>query len=113
MGSRQAPARRLDLKKGDEVTLEFEGLGSAGYRWRERVDGDPDVVSISWRVGPVDAKSSRSAGSSASEIAVVRAQQVGEVSIYFLQLRPWERDVEPLRCEEVVVRVRTNPSCVS
>lgn len=52
MCPRQAHARRLDLKKGDEVTLEFEGLGSAGYRWRERVDGDPDVVSISWRVGP-------------------------------------------------------------
>lgn len=97
--------RHLDLRVGERAELAFEGLGSAGYRWRHEVQGDPEVSSVTWQVGPLDIEPGQSAGASAPEIAVIEARRIGEVAITFLQMRPWERSARPLRSLRVTVRV--------
>jgi predicted secreted protein len=100
------PARHVSLKPGEEVTVELAGLGSAGYRWQEVVDGDAGTVSVTWRRGAVEGLREKAAGVSAAEIATVRAERAGQVTVQFIQIRPWERDIKPLNSQTVMVRVR-------
>jgi predicted secreted protein len=111
--SGQGPDRSLNLRISEEALLEFEGLGGAGYRWRAEVAGDPGVVSIDWRVGPLADDATRKAGVSAPEIAIVRAERAGEVTISFFQQRPWEKGVDSLRKQLVTVRVAAASASVT
>ena len=96
----------IELKVGQAVDLEFAGLATAGYRWREEVAGEPDVIAVSWRRGFKDDPSTHNAGRSAPEIATIRAARRGTVRVKFLQARPWEKTVEPHDVHVIVVDVR-------
>ena len=96
---------QISLSVGDEVAIELVGLGTAGYRWREQIDGETAVVSVTWLTAPPGARGARPPGASASETAVIRADNPGQVGVVLLQARPWESAVEPARRIAVTVTV--------
>ena len=99
----QLPAR-VDLKQGEERSFTLPGLGTAGYMWQEQISGPADVVSITWQRGYPPGSEPAAIGVSAPETATVRAIAPGEVTLSFVQIRPWERGVAPK--QEQMVRVR-------
>jgi len=105
-GSSSTSDRNVDLRPGDKITVELAGLGTAGYRWQDVIDGDPGIVSVSWQRGAAQGLAEKVAGKSAAEIATVRAERVGQVTVRFVQVRPWERNGQPLDSQTITVRVR-------
>jgi predicted secreted protein len=96
------------LSVGEDSVIELESLSASGYRWQDVIDGAVDVVSITWRCSLRDDDGRKTAGESAAEIATIYAKRVGEVRVRLRQVRPWERDTEPLRSYLIVVRVRSD-----
>lgn len=111
---RSAPVPgRLYLTVGDEAAIELTGLGTAGYRWREQVCGDPNVVTIRWQTANVSASDQISPGASASETAVIRADSPGQATVVLLLARPWESTVKPFRWIAIIVIVAGPPNAKS
>jgi len=96
---------RLALTVGDEVAIELMGLGTAGYRWREQIGGEPNVVAVVWQTACVSASDLRRPGWSPSETAIIRANNTGEVTVLLLLARPWESTVEPVKRVAITVTV--------
>ncbi len=96
---------QIDLTVGGQYTLTLPGLGTAGYMWRERVDGPSGVVELSWSRGFDPGTEPRAVGVSAPEVATIRALSPGEVTLQLEQVRPWEKDVAPLNQCSVAIRV--------
>jgi predicted secreted protein len=96
---------RVDLKKGEERRFTLPGLGTAGYMWQEQITGPADVLSITWQRGYPPDTEPAAIGVAAPETATIRAMVPGEVTLTFVQIRPWERGVAPKREQMVRVRV--------
>jgi predicted secreted protein len=91
----------LKLHVGDDHTVRFAGLGTAGYRWTHRVEGDDGVADVG--AGALLAGQGTDAvGASADETFVIRALRPGVARVLFAQRRPWERDDQPSANEHVV-----------
>jgi predicted secreted protein len=98
-------ASDLELRVGEERSLRFAGLGTAGYRWVPEVEGDAEVVDVR-STGLESAGSDAAAGASADETFALRANRVGEVTVRFLQRRPWEpADTPPANEQTIRLRV--------
>lgn len=96
---------RLELGIGQSAELELVGLGTAGYQWRQEVEG-ADVVSVTWSRGSAHDSDVRVAGSSPPEIATIRGIKSGRAVVRLAQTRAWERNTEPLNTRTIEVRVQ-------
>jgi predicted secreted protein len=99
MGS--AADDEVELRSGEEHSVRLEGLGTAGYRWRPEVEGDAEAVEVR-SAGTEAAEGSGVVGAGATEVFTVRANRPGEVTVRFLQRRPWEPDDTPAANEHAV-----------
>ena len=97
----------LDLPVGQSRSFTMPSLGTSGYIWRERIVGEPDVVSVSWQRGFPPGTEPPAVGVSAPETLTIHALKPGGVTLLLEQARPWERDQAPQRQERITVRVKT------
>jgi predicted secreted protein len=97
------PPGRIELHVGEERTITLPGLGTAGYAWESQVDGPPDVVEVSHRLGSSGPETA--VGASAPSMFTIRGKSPGRVTLRLVQLRPWERDQPPLNSHEIEVTV--------
>ncbi len=80
----------VTLRVGEEFELVLPGLGTAGYRWSETVDGHADAVHLAWRRGFAPGDERRPVGASAPERLAITATSPGRVTLRLAQRRPWE-----------------------
>jgi predicted secreted protein len=96
---------QIDLTVGDVHTIELPGLGTAGYMWRETVNGPSGIVELSWSRGFTPGTEPRAVGVSAPEVATITALSPGEVTLQLDQVRPWEKDTAALNQHVIAIRV--------
>jgi hypothetical protein len=84
------PVNGLQLRVGEERTLELLGLGSAGYAWEEELGGEPGVVEVRWERGLRDGEPPPAVGASAPERATIRALRPGAAVVTLVHRRRWE-----------------------
>ena len=99
------PPDHLDLRVGEEYSIELPGLGTAGFLWEDHIEGPPGVVQVTWQRGFPPGTAAPAVGASASETAILHAVGPGDVTVRLLQRRPWAADVPPHREHVVVVHV--------
>jgi predicted secreted protein len=90
----------VNLRIGDEHPIRLAGLGTAGYRWVPRVEGDEGVADVV-DAGVAELANAR-IGTSADELFTIRALRPGVTRVRFAQRRPWESQDEPAADEHVV-----------
>jgi predicted secreted protein len=88
----EVPAN-IELKIGETYTLSLPGLGTAGYRWSCEIEGNAPLIDVS-KI-ETELQQPLPIGSSRDEVFVLRALAVGQLSIRFVQSRPWEKDRPP------------------
>jgi predicted secreted protein len=92
---------RLALNVGDRHELSLPGLGTAGYRWGDALDGDVDAVQLEWQRGmSAEEARGRPMGASAAERLAITATSPGHVTVRLTQQRPWES--VPPRAEHTI-----------
>jgi hypothetical protein len=93
-------AHKLELHISEQHLIKLDGLGSAGYVWSVRIDGDKSALSIIKR--PISRNSSLHPPDSVSlpEEFTLIGLAAGRVVATFVQKRPWEGDM-PSRAEVV------------
>jgi predicted secreted protein len=104
MGSEADDA--IELRVGEECSVRLAGLGTAGYRWAPRLEGDPGVADVS-PAGTEAPEEGGAVGASASEVFTIRANRPGTARIRFVQRRPWEGDDVP-PANERTIRLRVS-----
>jgi predicted secreted protein len=94
----------LELRAGEQHLVRLPGLGTAGYRWSARIEGDPAVAAV--REAGQQALPGEALGASAGEAYSIHPNRAGEVLVRFEQRRPWEPEgAEPAAEHTVRVRV--------
>jgi predicted secreted protein len=94
----------VNLRVGDEHPVRLKGLGTAGYRWMPRVEGDEGIAEVAETglAEPAD----RRIGTSADELFTIRALRPGTAVVRFEQRRPFEpKDVPPVEERTMEIRV--------
>jgi predicted secreted protein len=95
----------IKLNKGESTQIKLEGLGTAGYIWSYRIDGNQQVVSVTKDFVMPEKKSEQTAGASADEIFAIKANEPGVVSVTFFQKRSWETNVAPVNEKKIIITV--------
>ena len=80
-------AAQVRLAVGESWTTDLPGLGTAGYRWSDQVDGDAGVVSIDWSLVR---SPELTVGRAAAERVLITATAPGRVRVQLSQRRAWE-----------------------
>ncbi len=89
MAEGELPAA-IALQVAQTRELVLPGLGTAGYRWSDAVDGEAGIVELDWRRGFPAGDERRPAGASAPERLLITAVAPGRVVLHLVQQRPWE-----------------------
>ena len=101
----------ITLTVGSAHVLELPGLGTAGYRWSHTIDGDPEVITVSWQRGvPAGAAESTPIGLSHQELVTIYAAHPGTVTMQLSQQRAWETEKPPLHRRTLTVHVISEPA---
>ncbi len=99
----QANGSRVELAKGQALTISLEGNPSTGYSW-EVAESDQVVVR---QVGePEFAAQSNLLGAAEMETLHFEAVGAGQTTLKLVYHRPWEKDVEPLQTFAIEVVVK-------
>jgi predicted secreted protein len=94
----------IELRVGEEHSVELAGLGTAGYRWAHRLEGGSEVAEVRTAEGRPSERGA--VGASASEVFTIRANRPGTARIRFVQRRPWEgEDAPPANERTIQLRV--------
>jgi predicted secreted protein len=98
----------VNLRVGEQHPVRLAGLGTAGYRWEPRAEGDEGIAAVT------DAgfaqPANRRIGTSADELFTIEAVSPGVTRVRFAQRRPFEPDDVPAVNEHVIeVRVTQRP----
>lgn len=91
----------VELRVGEEHSLQLVGLGTAGYRWVAEIDGDAEVVEVR-STDRETVEGSGAVGASADETFAIRANQAGDATVRFVQRRPWESGDVPAASERSI-----------
>jgi predicted secreted protein len=83
-------ADAIEMAAGEHYTLRLPGLGTAGYAWTYRIDGEAGVVRVSVAPAPIDERTALRAGASVDELVTVSALATGRVRVSLAQRRSWE-----------------------
>jgi predicted secreted protein len=94
----------VNLRVGERHPVRLGGLGTAGYRWEPRAEGDEGVATVT--DAGVAQPANRRIGTSADELFSIEAVGPGVTRVRFTQRRPFEPDDVPAANEHVIeVRV--------
>jgi hypothetical protein len=94
----------VTLHVGERHPVRLAGLGTAGYRWLPRAEGDAGVAAVS--DAGVAQPANRRIGTSADELFTIEGVSPGVTRVRFVQRRPFEPDDVPAANEHVIeVRV--------
>jgi predicted secreted protein len=88
-------ATAVTLRPGERTTVRLPGLGTVGYRWTHRVEGDTDAVAVSLTTAPREEINGRPPGASIDELAVIEARHRGRATVTLEQRRSWETEPDP------------------
>ena len=94
----------VNLRVGEQHPVRLAGLGTAGYRWEPRTEGDESVAAVT--DAGLAQPANRRIGTSADELFTIEAVGPGVTRVRFVQRRPFEPDDVPPASEHVIeVRV--------
>lgn len=101
----------LTLPVGATHDVELPGLGTAGYRWDHTLDGDADVLDVTWQRGvPAGSAAPTPTGRSHPERVTLHATRPGTVTVRLRQQRAWETEKPPLHQHSITIHVIPGPS---
>jgi len=97
-------ATSVALRSGDSVVVRLSVTAGTGYSWQLEnekkeilpLDGKPEF----------ERSSETKPGQTGTQIFHFIAKDKGEVSLVFRLIRPWEKEVRPLKTYTVTVRIR-------
>jgi predicted secreted protein len=92
-GAAMAKHDTVELRVGDEHSVELEGLMSAGYVWEPELAGHESVVEVTKEEGEGNGPD-LAVGSGPAEIFTIKALKPGTTTVRFAQRRPWESGSE-------------------
>jgi predicted secreted protein len=92
----------ITLKVGERYILTLPGRGATGYLWEH--DLVENVVTVTRATG-TESQTPPLPGQSYNEAFTIEAHAPGQVTIHFVQRRPWEPDKPPTREFNVKVEV--------
>jgi len=87
--------RSVTLRPGERATVRLPGLGTVGYQWTSRMDGDSGAVQVSISTAPAEEIAGSPPGVSVDEIAVIEGRRPGRTTVILEQRRAWENKPEP------------------
>lgn len=96
----------LTLQRGERRSVRLPGLGTAGYEWTHRVEGDAGAVEVSISTAPAEEIAGRPPGTSIDEIAAIHARGPGRAIVILEQRRPWETKPAPQNRRVIEVTVK-------
>ncbi len=99
---------KIELSIGEKYQLKLPGLGSVGYVWRyTATDNENKTVTVDTSVANIKPPEGQNPGTrSAEEIFTITANSPGHTSIYFYQIRPWEKESKPYKEHRLEVTVK-------
>jgi predicted secreted protein len=83
------------LRPGERTTIRLPGLGTVGYRWTARVEGDDGAVAVTVAPAPREEIDGHPPGASIDELAVIEGRRPGHALVTLEQRRSWENKPEP------------------
>ena len=102
---------KIELKVGENYRLRLPGLGTAGYLWTYGVEGNSNLVNVSQATSddrqPTEESKLPIVGFSVDHIFTIQAVEPGHLTIYFIQSRPWEKDIPPLKKHQIEVFIQS------
>ena len=105
-----AASCNVELRPGQVHRLKLGGLGSAGYTWEYRVEGDAGAVVVSMASGPPPPPAAPGGpppdSYSVEQELVITARAPGVARITASLSRPWQRGQPALKVIEAEVTVR-------
>jgi len=84
------------MQTGSTHIQMLEGLGASGYTWEHRIEGPPDVLSITAEV-VTPAISPQLTSYNINYVYKIIAIKPGKAIIRFCLRRPWESHKPPMR----------------
>ena len=94
----------MRLSINEKKTIQFPGLGTAGYKWKCITD-DETKLKIESRLESPPPLTPIKIGGSNNEIFTVTGLQKGIVHATFIQSRHWEPESEPIKKIEYTIEV--------
>jgi len=94
--------KTINASLGRSVLIELKSTPGTGYSWAVTKD-DPKYLAIVNSTVKPSAKSAP--GRPSLQLFEIRTLSVGQGTLRFSYLRPWERDVQPIRNCEITVLV--------
>jgi len=85
----------VTLRPGERTSVRLPGLGTAGYEWTHRTDGDAGAVEVSISTAPAEEIAGRPPGTSIDELATIQARRPGRATVILEQRRSWENKPDP------------------
>ncbi|QEV16596.1 protease inhibitor I42 family protein [Streptomyces alboniger] len=95
----------ITLTPGERREIRLPALGTAGFTWTWRLDGDTDSVAIAQGRPPAGELHDSPPGASADILFTLTALRPGHATLQLDHRRPWEQDTPPKerRCYEITV----------
>jgi len=96
--------KRIELKVGDEIQIELEGIGGTGYAWYFD-EFDNEFFELIGKERKVQEKSGDLVGSPTLYTWILKAKQIGKSVIKMIYYRVWEGKDKAIRRFEVEVDI--------
>ena len=104
--SRNAGAAPFPIaaRVGDQFTITLDSNHTTGYQWQ--LAASPDVKIVQFVLNVYNEPSKPIPGRGGSETWTFKAAGKGKTAIAFKYVRPWEKNVAPIRTQKFDVEVR-------
>ncbi len=89
------PAKPLIIPAGNEFTLTLESNRTTGYQWQ--LAGAPDETLVQLVGNKYELPDTRLIGAGGREVWTFKAVGKGRTEIHLEYVRPWEKDVPPVK----------------
>lgn len=98
----------IDVNLGEEFVIVLDGNPTTGYQWMTENIDEAFIKFLSSKYEP----SSNTPGSGGRYVWTFRAVAQGKSNITMKYLRPWEKDIEPIKKQVFSININepTNPS---
>ena len=98
----------IDVNLGEEFVIVLDGNPTTGYQWMTENIDEAFIKFLSSKYEP----SSNTPGSGGRYVWTFRAVSQGKSNITMKYLRPWEKDIEPIKKQVFSININepTNPS---
>lgn len=101
------PANAIEVAVGTDFSITLESNRTTGYEWQIAESLHKDMLQLAGSEYIRDKTSLVGAGG--KEVWTFKALKAGEAAISFKYVRPWERDIFPVKQEVFVIIVKERP----